>query len=91
MSSFIWDAHKDLINLWKYGVDFATASRALQDPGRKIYEDDKHGRGEERYFCVGKVGGEILTVRFVYRHGKIRIFGAGHWRKGKRYYEKENA
>ena len=91
MSSFIWDAHKDLINLWKYGVDFATASRAFQDPRRKIYEDDKHGRGEERYFCVGKVGGEILTVRFVYRHGKIRIFGAGHWRKGKRYYEKENA
>ncbi|PIQ81816.1 MAG: hypothetical protein COV76_06885 [Candidatus Omnitrophica bacterium CG11_big_fil_rev_8_21_14_0_20_64_10] len=29
----------------------------------------------------------ILTVRFVYRSGKIRIFGAGYWRGGRKYYE----
>jgi hypothetical protein len=31
-----------------------------------------------------------LTVRFTYRRGLIRIFGAGYWRKGKQIYEREN-
>ena len=35
------------------------------------------------------VDGRIITVRFVYRERKIRIIGAGYWRKGKEYYEKE--
>ncbi len=39
--------------------------------------------------CVGKIEERILTVRFAYREDKIRIFGAGYWRKGKDYYEKE--
>jgi hypothetical protein len=33
----------------------------------------------------------VLTVRFTYRGGVIRIFGAGYWRKGKRIYEQENS
>ena len=32
----------------------------------------------------------MLTVRFTYRTSKIRIIGAGFWRKGKNIYEKEN-
>jgi uncharacterized protein len=44
---------------------------------------------ERRYFCIGKVDGEVLTVRFTWRRGKIRIFGAGYWRKGKQVYEEE--
>jgi hypothetical protein len=24
-----------------------------------------------------------MTVRFIYREGGIRMFGAGYWRKGK--------
>jgi len=39
---------------------------------------------------LGKVSGGIVTVRFTYRLNKIRIFGAGYWRKGKKIYEKEN-
>jgi hypothetical protein len=31
-----------------------------------------------------------MTVRFAHRGGKIRIFGAAFWRKGKKRYEKEN-
>lgn len=38
----------------------------------------------------GKLDEEILTVRFIYRNNKIRIIGAGYWRKGKKIYEKEN-
>ena len=32
-----------------------------------------------------------MTVRFTWRLQKIRIFGAGYWRKGKVIYEKANA
>jgi hypothetical protein len=34
--------------------------------------------------------GAIMTVRFTWRNQKIRIFGAGYWRKGKAIYEKAN-
>jgi len=37
----------------------------------------------------GKVDDEIMTVRFTYRAEKIRIIGAGYWRKGKKIYESE--
>jgi len=87
---FIWDHRKELINIKKHEVDFVTASGVFKDAKRKIYTDSKHSEGEERFFCVGRVSGKILTVRFIYRHDKIRIFGAGYWRKGKVYYEKED-
>jgi hypothetical protein len=31
-----------------------------------------------------------LTVRFVIRGDRIRIIGAGYWRKGKLFYEQAN-
>ena len=37
MSSFVWDSEKELFNIHKHGVDFATASKAFLDPKRKIY------------------------------------------------------
>lgn len=40
-----------------------------------------------RLFCVGMVDGRVMTVRFTYREGRIRIIGAGYWRKGRRAYE----
>jgi len=88
MSSFVWDEGKELLNIYKHGVDFATASKVFFDPKRKIFKDSEHSNKEDRLFCIGKVEGKILTVRFLYRDGKIRIFGAGYWRKGKQYYEK---
>ncbi|OGS20735.1 MAG: hypothetical protein A2252_02140 [Elusimicrobia bacterium RIFOXYA2_FULL_39_19] len=90
IGSFIWDAEKELVNIHKHKVDFHAASLAFKDPKRKIYKDSKHSKQEERLFCVGKVGNKILTVRFTYREGKIRIFGAGYWRKGEQYYEKND-
>ena len=85
--SFVWDVKKELSNLRKHKVSFIEAARAFGDPKRKIFTDARHSEKEERYFCIGKVGDRVLTVRFTYRHGKIRIIGAGHWRKGVRYYE----
>ena len=66
------------------------AQFAFADPRRVIAEDLSHSSSEKRYYCFGEVGGGVLTVRFTYREGVIRIFGAGYWRKGKRIYDREN-
>jgi uncharacterized DUF497 family protein len=66
------------------------AQYAFFDPRRVIAEDLSHSGAEQRYFCFGLVDGGVMTVRFTYRAGRIRIFGAGYWRKGKRIYEQQN-
>ena len=90
MESFEWDPAKDLGNQSKHGVSFFEAQFAFVDPDRVIAEDLSHSHSEKRYYCFGKVGDGILTVRFTYRAGVIRIYGAGYWRKGKQIYEREN-
>lgn len=87
MASFEWDERKNRSNLEKHGVSFGEAQHAFLDPRRVIAEDLSHGTSERRYFCFGQVGGGVLTVRFTYRAGRIRIFGAGYWRKGRNIYE----
>jgi uncharacterized DUF497 family protein len=89
-SDFEWDPDKDQQNQAKHGVAFAMAQLAFLDHERVILEDIEHSDQEKRFYCLGKVAGGIMTVRFTYRKNKIRIFGAGYWRKGKRIYEKEN-
>ena len=66
------------------------AQYSFADPHRIIAEDVIHSKTEMRYYCIGKVGDGILTVRFTYRNNVIRIIGAGYWRKGKAIYEHEN-
>ena len=85
--SFVWNAKKEQVNLDKHGIDFTTAQKAFTDENRKIYVDAAHSQKELRYFCLGSVDNNILTVRFAYQGGAIRIIGAGYWRKGKKYYE----
>ena len=87
---FEWDPVKDQENQGKHRVAFAMAQFAFADPKRVIAEDLSHSSSEKRYYCFGRVGDGILTVRFTYRSEVIRIFGAGYWRKGKRIYEREN-
>ena len=89
-SDFEWDFTKDLKNQEKHSVSFALAQLAFFDHHRIILEDLEHSQDEKRFYCLGKVAGGILTVRFMYRKRKIRIFGAGYWRKGKKIYEKQN-
>ena len=90
MASFEWDERKNRSNLEKHGVSFAEAQRAFFDPRRVIAEDLSHGTSERRYFCFGRLGGGVMTVRFTYRAGRIRIFGAGYWRKGRKIYEEQS-
>jgi len=87
---FEWDPTKDRANQAKHGVAFAMAQMAFADPQRVIAEDLSHSGSERRYFCFGRVGGGVLSVRFTYRKEMIRIFGAGYWRRGKQIYEQEN-
>jgi uncharacterized protein len=88
---FEWDPVKDLTNQAKHGISFSEAQYAFQDPRRIIAEDLVHStEHERRYFCFGRCGGGVLTVRFTYRHEVIRIFGAGYWTRGLRFYEKAN-
>ena len=86
-TGFEWDEAKNLENHRKHGVMFDLAQQAFLDPNRLIAEDVKHSHLENRFYCIGKVGGGVLTVRFAYRGQTIRIFGAGYWRKGKELYE----
>jgi len=88
--SFEWDEAKNRANRIKHGVSFIEAQYAFRDPRRVIAEDVDHSGAEARYFCFGEVAGGVMTVRFTYRAGRIRIFGAGYWRKGKRIYEQQN-
>ena len=87
---FDWHPEKDRENQSKHGVSFGDAQLAFADARRVIAENLSHSSSERRYYCFGEAGGGILTVRFTYREGVIRIFGAGYWRRGKRIYDREN-
>ena len=87
---FEWDEAKNRQNIEKHGLPFEIAQYTFSDPHRIIAEDLGHGGREKRYYCFGRVGDGIVTVRFTYRAGVIRIFGAGYWRKGRNIYEEEN-
>jgi uncharacterized DUF497 family protein len=90
MASFEWDDAKDRLNHTKHGVSFREAQRAFFDPRRVIAEDLTHSGAEKRFYCFGEVNGFVMTVRFTWRQGRIRIFGAGYWRKGKKIYDEQN-
>jgi len=81
------DPVKDAENRSKHHVSFELAQQAFLDPDRVIARDIAHSRSEERYYCFGRVGSRILTVRFTYRGNVIRIIGAGYWRRGRKIYE----
>ncbi|NMC91676.1 MAG: BrnT family toxin [Smithella sp.] len=89
-ATFEWDEEKNEENQSKHGISFLTAQRAFLDPNRVIAKDITHSTEEDRYYCMGRVDEGILTVRFTYRGNVIRIYGAGHWRKGKKIYEDKN-
>jgi uncharacterized DUF497 family protein len=90
-AGFEWDEEKDRLNQQKHGVAFELAQYAFLDAHRVIAEDLSHSSGrEQRYYCFGWIDGGVMTVRFTWRQGRIRIFGAGYWRKGKKAYEREN-
>lgn len=89
-STFEWNPDKDEENQRKHGVSFAEAQWAFLDPKRVVSRDVTHSEAEDRFYCFGQVPRGILTVRFTWRNGRIRIIGAGFWRRGKTFYETQN-
>jgi uncharacterized DUF497 family protein len=89
-ATFEWDDAKDRANREKHSVSFKMAQHAFLDPRRVIVPDLSHSGQEPRYFCFGWVEDGVMTVRFTWRNGVIRIIGAGYWHKGKKAYEEEN-
>jgi uncharacterized DUF497 family protein len=81
------DHTKSVKNQRKHGVTFFEAQLAFLDLHRVIARDIAHSGIEERFYCFGRIENAILTVRFTYRGGVIRIIGAGYWRRGRKYYE----
>lgn len=88
---FEWDRKKEAANIAKHGVDFAEAQSVFCDPRFVMAADQRHSVREPRLFCIGRSdNGGGVTVRFTYRGDRIRIIGAGYWRKGRKIYEEEN-
>lgn len=87
---FEWDDEKDRENQAKHDVSFSLAQRAFLDHNRVVVQDVSHSIDEERFYCIGRVDEDIITVRFTYRGNIIRIYGAGYWRKGRKVYEAQN-
>ena len=87
---FEWNEKKNNENIEKHDLSFYTAQRAFFDRKRIIIADAAHSQNEKRYLCIGNTGEGIATVRFVMREEKIRIFGAGYWRKGRKEYENQD-
>ena len=87
---FEWDPRKNAENQRRHGVAFEDAQQAFLDPQRRIAQDHGHSEREQRFFCFGRAGAGILTVRYTMRGRRIRIIGAGYWRKGRKAYEKAN-
>ncbi|OGR89149.1 MAG: hypothetical protein A2992_09790 [Elusimicrobia bacterium RIFCSPLOWO2_01_FULL_59_12] len=87
--SYVWNAEKEQVNFQRHGIGFTEAAKAFEDPNRLIIEDLAHSRGEDRFYCIGRVQSDVITVRFTFREELIRIIGAGRWRKWRKYYEEK--
>ncbi len=87
---FEWDDAKNRQNLLKHKIAFEEAIQVFSDRDALVFIDIKHSNLKEtRYFAVGKIGIQTCTVRFTYRNKRIRVFGAGYWRKERKFYEKQ--
>jgi uncharacterized DUF497 family protein len=87
--TFEWDETKNEENIAKHSVSFEEAQEAFLDPDLIMIEDILHSQKEKRFFCIGKTGNGIATVRFTIRNQSIRIIGAGYWRKENKYMKRK--
>jgi uncharacterized DUF497 family protein len=62
---FIWDPAKEASNQRKHGLDFSFAELVFSDP-LHIIAFDRHEDGEDRWPCVGAVGGGFRVLLVVH-------------------------
>jgi len=87
---FEWDAKKEKLNLIQTWSRLLGSTARVSGPLQVIAADEAHSKREQRLFCIGRSERGIVTVRFTRRGDRLRIIGAGYWRKGKELYEKTN-
>lgn len=75
MADFDWDPQKEVLNIQKHGIDFATAQLIWDG---FVFEriDARRQYGEVRYQAFGAVNDRILTVIFTWRGENRRIISA---------------
>ena len=74
--AFEWDDDKAEDNYVKHGVSFDAARKVFEDPFSLERLDDRTNYGEERFFAIGRVGGQILFVAYTEREARIRLISA---------------
>ena len=87
---FEWDAERDAANQRRHGVSFDDAQWAFFDSRRVLAEETAPPGQLPARFCLGRVGGLVLTVRHRCFEGRITLLSAGYWKKGRQFYEAQN-
>lgn len=75
-NEFEWDDAKADSNLQKHGVSFEAARLVFEDVFSVEEPDTSLDYGEERLLLIGMAKGELLTVVYTERDGRIRIISA---------------
>ncbi len=73
---FSWSDAKARANLEKHEVSFETARLVFDDLANMDQIDDREDHGEDRFIITGRAGGQLLTVAYTERGGRIRIISA---------------
>ena len=72
-----WDEAKAAVNLAKHGISFTAAARALEDPRKIEWLDDRFDYGEERIqsLCIDR-GTVLFVVTVMAEENVCRIISA---------------
>ena len=72
---FEWDEAKNLANIGKHGISFATARRIFERPVL-TRRDRRREYGEDRYVSIGTVEEGLIVVAHTRRKGRTRLTSA---------------
>ena len=86
-TGFEWDEEKGRSTLERCGIDFLDAIRIFD--GWPVVHAPSDRAGEERWIVTGKLSGQMVSVVWTYRDGRIRIITARRARQNEQreYYE----
>jgi len=92
MLRFDWDEGKNRANRAKHGVWFEEAQSVFNDPHGRLFYDQEHSEGEDRFLLLGmSSAARTLVVSHCYREERalVRIISARKATKREvRFYEK---
>ena len=60
---FIWDKHKNTINVKKHGLDFSDAFKVFESP-MLVGLDERAEFGEDRWIGIGLMANRVVVIVF---------------------------